>query len=180
MITLLMTLIGDDPKEKERFKRFYYLYEQRAYRRAFSFMKNEQDALDVLQEAFISVAKNFSKVRDLESKETRNYVMTIVENKARKELKRNHKRHEAEEAMLESWELEAHKLRNEGCFAKMEIMDIISSMPDTYSDPMYLFYVLEKPVKEIAEHLGISSAAVRKRLERARSMLKEMIGEQYE
>ena len=45
---------------------------------------------------------------------------------------------------------------------------------------MYLFYVLEKPVKEIAEHLGISSAAVRKRLERARSMLKEMIGEQYE
>ncbi len=180
MITLLMTLIGDDPKEKERFEKFYYLYEQRAYRRAYSFMKNEQDALDVLQEAFISIAKNFSKVYDLESKETRNYVMTIVENKARKELERNHKRHEAEDRLLQSLKYSPYKSSSEKSYSMVEIRDIILSMPETYSAPLYLFYVLEQPVKEIANHLGISSAAVRKRLERARSSLKGTIGEHHE
>ncbi len=180
MITLLMTLIGDDPKEKERFEQFYYLYEQRAYHRAYSFMKNEQDAMDVLQEAFISIAKNFSKIHVLDSKETRNYVMTIVENRARKELKRNYNRHDAEEAMLERWKLESAKQEQNCNYSEIEIIDLISSMPETYSDPMYMFYVHRHTVKEIADYLGISGAAVRKRLERARSMLKEMIGESYE
>ena len=61
MITLLMTLIGDDPKEQERFRQFYYKYQEHMYFRARYFMRNEQDALDVMQEAL--KLKNISYIK---------------------------------------------------------------------------------------------------------------------
>lgn len=179
MITLLMTFIGDDPKEQERFEQFFYLYEQRAYRRAFSFMGNEQDALDVLQEAFVSIAKNFSKICDINSLETRNYVMTIVENQARKELVKRSRRIKSEEALLERWRLDIDSRRQDPGYEELELADLICTMPETYSDPMYMFYVHNFTAKEIADIMGISNAAVRKRLERARLMLRDMIGESH-
>ena len=179
MITLLMTLIGDDPKEQERFEQFFCLYEQRAYRRAFSFMGNEQDALDVLQEAFVAIAKNFGKIHDNNSKETRNYVMTIVENMARKELAKRSRRVKTEEALLEKWRLDLYNRRQDSGFEELELVDLIYTMPETYSDPMYMFYVHKYTVNEIGNLLGISNAAVRKRLERARLMLKDMMGESH-
>lgn len=176
MITLLMTLIGDDPKEKERFEQFFYKYERKAYYRAYSFMKDEQDALDVLQEAFISIAKNFYKIKDIDSKETRNYIMTIVENRARKELLKSQKRHEAEKALIEKWKLDQIESKKKDVFSEVDLIDLIFTMPEIYSGPLYLFYIQRLTVNEIADSLGISGVAVRKRLERARSMLREMIG----
>ena len=54
MITLLMTLIGDDPKEQERFEQFFYLYEQRAFQRAFNFM-NEMLGVENIEKWRVSV-----------------------------------------------------------------------------------------------------------------------------
>ena len=61
MIIFLMTLIGDDPKEQERFRQFYYKYQQHMYLRAHYFMRNEQDALDVVQEALSVSQKTLPK-----------------------------------------------------------------------------------------------------------------------
>ena len=55
---------------------------------------------------------------------------------------------------------------------------MIQSMPEIYSDTLYMFYVHGYTAKEIADIMCISSVAVRKRLERARSVLKNMIGEE--
>ncbi len=178
MIALIMTLIGDDPKEQERFEQLFYLYEQRAYRRAFSFVGNEQDALDVLQEAFVSIAKNFSKIYAIDSRETRNYVMTVVENKARKELEKRFRRKKSEEAVLEKWRLDVNSQMFNDSYSELELRDMIQSMPEIYSDTLYMFYVHGYTAKEIADIMCISSVAVRKRLERARSVLKNMIGEE--
>lgn len=178
MITLLMTLIGDDPKEQERFRQFYYKYQEHMYFRARYFMRNEQDALDVMQEAFISIAKNFGKIGDINSTETKNYIMTIVENKARNELTKAARRRTAEEALLAQWKLEHQTWEQYGKYTEADIIELMLTMPEIYSGPLYMYHIREMHIKEIAEALGITMPAVRKRLERARITLKEMIGEE--
>ena len=81
--------------------------------------------------------------------------------------------------MLEKWRLDLYNRRQDSDFEELELVDLIYTMPETYRDPMYMFYVHKYTVNEIANLLGISNAAVRKRLERARLMLKGMIGESH-
>jgi len=52
----------------------------------------------------------------------------------------------------------------------------VLKLPATYKDALKLKYVQEFSNAEIAGMLGISVAAVRKRLERARRMLEEILG----
>ena len=52
----------------------------------------------------------------------------------------------------------------------------VLKLPAIYKDALKLKYVQEFSNAEIAEMLGISEAAVRKRLERARRMLEEFLG----
>ena len=81
--------------------------------------------------------------------------------------------------MLEKWRLDLYNRRQDSDFEELELVDLIYTMPETYRDPMYMFYVHKYTVNEIANLLGISNAAVRKRLERARLMLKDMMGESH-
>ena len=178
MITILMTLIGDDPKEQERFRQLYSKYQQHMYSRAYYFMRNEQDSLDVVQEAFFSIAKNFVKIGDIDSTETKNYIMTIVENKARNELINVSRRKAAEEALLSQWKLERQTEHRSGKYTEADIVKMILTMPEIYSGPLYMYHIQGMHVKEIAEALGITMPTIRKRLERARKMLKEIIGEE--
>lgn len=177
MITLVMTLIGDNPKEIERFERFIREYEQRAYYRAFSFLKNKQDAEDVVQDAFLIAAVNFNNIRDIDSKDTRNYIMTIVENRARRILAVNDRRRETEAAMIDNCKVVHSVQQNDDAYSDIEIAELIATMPQAYSAPMYMFYIQRASIKEIAMELGIKETAVRKRLERARSMLKKILGD---
>jgi len=50
---------------------------------------------------------------------------------------------------------------------------IIAALPDTYRLALSLKYLADYSDREIADALGISNAAVRKRLERGRQMVAE-------
>ncbi len=52
------------------------------------------------------------------------------------------------------------------------IFDAVSKLPEKYKTVVLLYYVEEYKVDEIAKILDISSSAVKKRLQRAREMLK--------
>lgn len=45
-------------------------------------VKNEKDAEDVLQEAFIKIAKNIKSISDIKSKETVSFLIVITKNTA--------------------------------------------------------------------------------------------------
>ncbi len=175
MLTFLLTLVGDDPKEQERFRKLYDKYCTHMYIRALSYMKNEEDALDVLQEAFIRIARNFGKIDDLDSDATKHFLLTIVDNQARTEHARNARRRDAEEASLEEWRKVQEEVRGLDDYTEIELAELIKSLPDAYRRPLYMYYVDGMTAKEIAGILNTSHTAVRKRIERARMMLREMI-----
>ncbi len=51
----------------------------------------------------------------------------------------------------------------------------LEQIPETYREPMILFYRQEQSVADVASALELNEATVRKRLERGRAMLKEQV-----
>ena len=51
----------------------------------------------------------------------------------------------------------------------------LSAMPDAYREPLVLFYREEQSVQNVADALGLSADAVRQRLTRGRSMLRDRV-----
>ena len=59
-----------DTEEKNKFESVYNRYKSAMFNKAVSIVKNESDAEDILQEAFIKIAKNIKSIDDIKSKET--------------------------------------------------------------------------------------------------------------
>jgi len=55
------------------------------------------------------------------------------------------------------------------------VVEAIKSLPEHYAQVLYMQNVTGLPTKEIAGILGESDAAVRKRIERARTKLREIL-----
>ena len=179
MLAFLMTFVGDDPDDQERFRKLYYKYHKHMYIRAFHYTGDEQDSLDIVQEAFIKVARHFDQIGNLNSDETKHYLLTTVGNCAKDELERSSRRKESEEAALARWQSEAEASQEGSAHKAFELRELIKSLPENYKRPLYMYYVDDMSTAEIAELLETSPSAIRKRLERARAMLREMVGEDH-
>jgi RNA polymerase sigma factor (sigma-70 family) len=60
------------------------------------------------------------------------------------------------------------------------LWQVLSGMPETYRQPMVLFYRQEESIASVAEILGISEEGVRQRLSRGRAMLNERVAKVVE
>lgn len=72
----------ETPEERSKFEKLYIEYRGLMYHVAYDILKNNEDAEDVVHQAFVSVAENMKCVEDPESPRTKGYLVTIVENKA--------------------------------------------------------------------------------------------------
>ena len=77
-------------EDKNKFEELYLEYRNLMYRVAYKFLKQEQDAEDAVHYAFIKIAENI-KIIEPVSPRTRQYVVTIVENRARDVLRKRSK-----------------------------------------------------------------------------------------
>ncbi|NCC06606.1 MAG: hypothetical protein EOM30_00855 [Clostridia bacterium] len=59
---LIYLSLIDTPNEKSKFERVYYAYRHTMKSVAFNILKDDKLAEDALQEAFIRIAKNFTKI----------------------------------------------------------------------------------------------------------------------
>lgn len=62
-----------------------------------------------------------------------------------------------------------------------QLMNVISTLPDSYKDVLYMHYIYQFSVKEISKMLDITVDNVWKRIERAKKLLKTRLeeSEQY-
>ena len=144
-------------------------YSDLLYRICFLILKNEQDVGDVIQETFIQYMK---KHPDFESEEKKKaWLIKVSQNKC-KDFLRFHKRHsyvpldEVEDILMGTSDVEpSHKVQLE------EIWELEYKLKSV----VILYYIEGYSVKETAKMLAISESACKKRLERARNKLKEML-----
>ncbi|WP_350290827.1 RNA polymerase sigma factor [uncultured Croceitalea sp.] len=141
---------------------------------AMRFLKNSDDAEDVLQESFI---KAFQRIHQFKGEVTFGaWLKRIVVNGSIDFLKSKHQKTiELDESYMhiaddENWDV------SEGVNIE-EVKKRIEELPEKYKYVVQLFLVEGYDHKEISEILGISETASRTRLLRGKNYLKESLSE---
>lgn len=165
---------------------FQYLYQetyQKSYYVALKYMKQEDAALDVLQDAYVKAFKNMEQLQDAEKFPA--WFARVVATTALDELKKKKvilfSQMETEEdfAIEDSFEDDRIDSQPELSYDQAETSRLVKEMIDTLSDEqrmcIMMFYVEELSVKEIAQTLGVSENTVKSRLNYGRKNIKEKV-----
>ena len=162
-------------------------YELRVFRMALSLMKDEADAEDVAQEAFLKAFRNLGKFRGQAKFST--WLISITLNEARGRLRHkgliqmdsideltSEEGHVAP-ALLRDWrEIPSEALE------RKEVRDTLTAaighLSPIYREIVLLRDVEELSIEEAAATLAISTASVKVRLHRARLMLQRELAPQ--
>ena len=168
--------------DKELYHRLIQPYELSVYRMALSCMKNETEAEDVAQEAFLKAFRKLASFRG-ESKFS-TWLISITLNEARRRLRRqNTVRMESldeppEEggkvspALLRDWrEIPSEALERREM--RVLLQGAIGQLSPIYREVLVLRDIEELSVEETASALAISISSVKVRLHRARIMLQK-------
>jgi RNA polymerase sigma-70 factor (ECF subfamily) len=162
-------------------------YERNVYVMALSYMKNEADAEDVAQEAFVRAFQKLSSFR-AESKFS-TWLISITINVARTQLRRQalvrmesldqlpDEDKAISPALLRDWrEIPSEAVEREE--VRKMIQQAVEMLPDIYREVFLLRDVEELTIVETAEMLNISIPSVKVRLHRARMMLQKQLAPQ--
>lgn len=162
-------------------------YERSAYVMALSMLRNEADAEEVVQEAFLKAFRSLRNFR-AESKFS-TWLMSITLNEARNRLRhRNAVRFESLDgppgeqeqispALLRDWrEIPSQTL--ERLEVRRMLQDAITGLPLIYREVLLMRDIEELSVSESAAALGITESSVKVRLHRARIMLQKKLAPQ--
>lgn len=161
------------------FLQIYEQYYRLMYQVAYSILKSTEDTEDALQEAFIRIDKNISKILDPFCPKTRNFVVIIVKRVALNILdKRKGIAFEELSAMLEDGSIEASPEKmSEEKTAWNFVKTAIQNLPYIYRECLYLSLIDEYTPEEIADLLEIKKQSVYKRLKRGKKMLQDRLAE---
>jgi RNA polymerase sigma-70 factor (ECF subfamily) len=139
--------------------------------------RNDATAADLVQDAFVTAWRNldnFDSARDFGA-----WLRGIVRNKWREHLRRHRREVDVDDATLEAWE---NRLalwdagRQAGSPALFDALeDCLKRLPDTLGVAVSRYYYQDLPGDSIATALGIDTAALRKRLQRAREALRNCL-----
>lgn len=173
MLAVCLSLIGDE-EDQISFETLYHKYEGKAYAIAYDILQNAAQAEDACADAFFSIARNFHRIRDLETYKIEKYVVLTVKNRAQNVRRDEKKHHETLSYQDAIGKLTDDVLSQYNCHY---ITECIKKLSDTDREILYLriYYGLE--YSEIAQTLGINTAAARKRLEHARKSLSKLLNE---
>ena len=175
MIQLFLTLIEEE-EDKLRFEDAYYRYRNLMYVKAYEILNDSHRAEDAVQEAFLRIAKNFHKVGEVTSTETKNFFVLITEHVSINMIQREEQYELLSEETL--YQLEC-LISNDVGVSKYEskVIMAILELPSNYRNVLYLQSIYGYSLKEIAKLLGISVDAAKKRSSRAHKALKEKLEE---
>lgn len=157
---------------KEEFCSQMRLCEEAMYRLAYSIVRNEADAAEVVSEAIFRAYKNLGGFRNMASFKT--WMLRIVHNTAVETVRKNSRSMLTDEFAETS--LGKHE---EDTALKMTLREAVEGLKQPYRTVVVLFYYENLSAAKIAEITGTSGAAVKQQLSRARKMLLELLKEDF-
>ena len=161
-------------------------YDQLLYRTARAILKDDSEAEDAVQEAFLLAHRGIGKFRQDAKLST--WLVRIVANVAMGRLRKNTRRHriQLDDSVLQE-QRGLHNDAPEGPDEALSRVDTrrlieakIDALPDRYRAVFVLRAVQELSVEETSEALGIVKATVRSRFSRARGLLRKSLSKELE
>ena len=183
--TLVERLRGGD---KSAFEELMLRYEERVYRLAMGMMRNREDSLDAVQDAFLNVYRKIDTFKGESAFST--WLYKVALNSIYMKL-RSRTRHEATESLEDlekildpsqvrvlmparGWSDRADEvlLRKE---LALQLREAVAALPEDYRAIFTLREAEELSNQEVADILGLSLAATKTRLHRARLFLRQRL-----
>lgn len=180
MLGIYLRLL-DTEEEQTRFRQLYEKYRNLMFYVAKGILKDDYLTEDAVHEAFIRIAKNFSKIGEISCPQTKNFAVIIVRNVALTMLEKERQNtHEEYDDGLHSVSIDpASDSDPDTSVLKASeyeaLLNAVTELPDMYRDTLYLRYFNDFNMSEIASALGISKEAAKKRSQRAVKMLADIM-----
>ncbi len=154
-------------------------YQEAFIRKAVGILRNHEEAEDIVQETFVKIYLHGKKFKKMEGIEFKSWAYKILVNTAISRYRKISKKWQAESADPLDLELASEKnLSTEDIVLESETKsitaDLISRLPKPLARLVSLYYIEDKPYKEIAERESITIPALKMKLFRAKKMLKEI------
>jgi RNA polymerase sigma-70 factor, ECF subfamily len=164
-------------------------YERRIYAMALSFLRNEADAEDATQEAFLKAFRNLASFRGDAKFGT--WLISITLNEARSRIRRRDAVKmesldgcEGEEGHVSPAQLTDWKEIPSEALERKEVRHLlhkaVTALPLIYREVFQLRDIEQMSVNEAAAALGITISSVKVRLHRARMMLQKHLAPQLQ
>lgn len=157
---------GEEPAYKE----LVFAFTARLMTVARIYAVSEEEAKDVLQDAFILVFKKIGTFEGTEERAFYGWMKRLIINLS---LSRNQKKYRSMEKGLDAISINKHKVESAaiGNLTHEEIMKMVFKLPDGYRQVFALYAIEGYSHKEIAEQLSIGVSSSRSQYSRARKML---------
>lgn len=170
----------DTEEEKSKIENLYHTYNGLMLKIAFDILNDYDLANDALHNAFLKIVRHLDKLDENSCHKTKAYMVLVIEsiskNMYNKRKRQNSTSYdELEDNISDSKNFEddiSSKLTVEYVYKKIELL------PEIYKEVLTLKFVNDLTDKEIAEILEISNSATRKRLERAKVKLTELLNKE--
>ena len=168
MLAMYLAVL-DNQSSEEQFKDVYNTYKRLVYHTAYKIMGDSYLAEDVLQEVFLYIAKNFSKIHRENCHELAAYLVSCSRSRAYDMLRK-----QREEPLEEVPDApDGAPVPDDAAVSTDNIQhltELIGQMKPMYRDPLRLL-AMGYTNREIAESLGLTDEVVRMRLFRGRKLL---------
>ncbi|HBL63793.1 MAG TPA: RNA polymerase [Oscillibacter sp.] len=141
-------------------------------RTALAILQDPRDAEEAVQEAFIRVIENFSKIYEIPCKNLGAWLVTIVRNEAITMLRRRRDHLPLDE----DWAGFERQARDAPDYASL--VALFARLPETYRAALEMKLLLGYSGAEIARRLGLTESAVNTRISRGRALLRKIFEEE--
>ena len=146
----------------------YERHKNTVYSVIFSYVRNKEDALDLMQETFIRLLK--ADVEFESDEHVKAWLIRVACNLCKNLLRDNSK-------------FSGDEIPEQPYYDNHEddtVLQKVMQLPEKYRIPIHLFYYEDYSIQQIAEVLHIREGAVKVQLKRGRDKLKEMLdGEDF-
>jgi len=172
---LIYLMAVDSEEERKKFEDIYYIYRDRMYKVAFGILKDEQEAENIVQDAFVTLIDCLEKINNISCHKTWNYIVTIVKNKCFNHLKKQNRMKSMEyEDFMDV--MASQEKGPETIVSAQELSEtlteLIQQLPYPYKEVLYLQYYNDMDGKSIAALIDETPENVRQIARRAREKLK--------
>lgn len=141
---------------------------EKLYKTAFLYVRNKEDALDILQE---TIYKAYISINQVKQPEFFTSWLTKILIRTAYDFLRNNKKIILDESLLKNVTA-ASKTNMEG---KMDLVNAISTLKQDYQTVIILFYYHDLSIRCIGETMGIPENTVKTQLRRAKMELKRIL-----
>lgn len=136
----------------------------------YTYLHSKEDAEDLCQETLVKLVRRGESFADAEHEKA--WVARVAINRCKDVLKSASRNRTV--ALDEACDRPALPERDGG------ILEAVAALPETYREPIFLYYCEGYKIAEIARLIGKSESAVAKNLSRGREMLRATLGGEFE